>query len=226
MLETKQFPKAKTVADDLEASFLKVYFGSNPKLLTFARKLIHDGHKDAAKELNCAISVLGTGADADLVIARIIERFFADQASVYEAADPATTVKKGFWARVRDPNNIALACFLSPTAGALAAPSSPVLTFTIWAAGLVWIYRKRPKLHTFTIIACSCGVTAYLAMSAFSAGYIYREYGAPWTSASQGQRYYTTNEPTQPPPPPGWGPCRRDGKRYDLRNPQYWAWCY
>ena len=71
MLETKQFPAAKKVADDLEASFLKVYFGSNSKLLAFARNLIADGHKDAAKELNRAICVLGTSADADLVIARI-----------------------------------------------------------------------------------------------------------------------------------------------------------
>jgi hypothetical protein len=70
MLETKQFPAAKKVADDLEASFLKVYFGSNSKLLAFARNLIADGHKDAAKELNRAIYVLGTSADADLVISQ------------------------------------------------------------------------------------------------------------------------------------------------------------
>jgi curved DNA-binding protein CbpA len=86
MLETKQIPKAKKVANDLEASFLKVYFGSNPRLLTFARELIKDGHKDAAKELNRAISVLGTGADADLVIARIRKKYLA---SVYEAAEAA-----------------------------------------------------------------------------------------------------------------------------------------
>jgi curved DNA-binding protein CbpA len=87
MLETKQFPKAKKAADDLEASFLKIYFGNNPQLLTFARKLIQDGHKDAAKELNRAISVLGTGADADLIISRLQKTFFADRTSVQEAAE-------------------------------------------------------------------------------------------------------------------------------------------
>jgi hypothetical protein len=94
MLETKQFPRAEKVADDLEASFLKVYFGSNPKLLTFARKLIQDGHKDAAKELNRAISVLGVGADANLIITQLQKKFFADRALAYEVAEAYEAAEK------------------------------------------------------------------------------------------------------------------------------------
>jgi curved DNA-binding protein CbpA len=97
MLETKQFPKAKKVANDMEASFLKIYFGSNPKLVSFARKLIVDGHKDAAKELNRAISVLGTGVDADLVIARIRKRFFATDRATCELAVAVKFFKHGYF---------------------------------------------------------------------------------------------------------------------------------
>jgi hypothetical protein len=93
-METKQFSKAKKLADDLEASFLKVYFGSNPHLLTLARWLIEGGHKDAAKELNRAISVFGPSADANIVIARIQQKFPIEFCHTLKAREIAKTLLK------------------------------------------------------------------------------------------------------------------------------------
>ena len=59
MLAEKAFEKREHVAAELEQKFMELYFGSNPKILDFARSLISGGHKAAAKALNKAISVLG-----------------------------------------------------------------------------------------------------------------------------------------------------------------------
>jgi TPR repeat protein len=75
LLETKQFPRRKELAQRLEDDFLQTYFGRNPKTLDFAHTLMVRGHKAAAKELNRAISVLGRGADENLIIERIREKF-------------------------------------------------------------------------------------------------------------------------------------------------------
>jgi curved DNA-binding protein CbpA len=76
MLETKQFPHRKKLAQHLELTFLQSYFGDNPKIIEFARRLIESGHKQAAKELNRAISVFGRDADHNVVIDRISRKYF------------------------------------------------------------------------------------------------------------------------------------------------------
>jgi hypothetical protein len=63
LVETKQFSRAKEIGAELQDNFLRTYFGRSQKILGFARTLIASGHKAAAKELNCAISVLGGSAD-------------------------------------------------------------------------------------------------------------------------------------------------------------------
>jgi curved DNA-binding protein CbpA len=76
ILETKQFSHRQEIAQRLDLGFLQSYFGNNPKIIDFARNLIESGHKEAAKELNRAIAVLGHDADATVIIARISHKYF------------------------------------------------------------------------------------------------------------------------------------------------------
>jgi len=75
LLKTKEFATARKLAVELESEFLAVYFGANPKTLDFGKNLILDGRRDAARELNRAIRILGTGADPDKII-QVIRRKF------------------------------------------------------------------------------------------------------------------------------------------------------
>lgn len=79
LLETKRFEDRARLAAALESEFLQTYFGTNPVILAFARTLIEGGHKNAAKELNRAISVLGEKADHSVVIPRIRAKFFPER---------------------------------------------------------------------------------------------------------------------------------------------------
>jgi len=63
------------VAELLQKEFLATYFGTNPKILSFARHLISLGNKPAAKALNEAVRVLGNQFEADRVVERITEEF-------------------------------------------------------------------------------------------------------------------------------------------------------
>ena len=78
ILASKEFARRHEVADALEANFLTRYFGSNVQILEFARELIETGKKDAAKELNRAVTVLGNSADPELIVARIKQRYFRE----------------------------------------------------------------------------------------------------------------------------------------------------
>ncbi len=75
LLETKRFDDRKAIAEKLEAEFLIRYFGSNPKIIAFAKELIASGKKDAAKLLNRLVDVMGTGIEARLLIDRVLEEF-------------------------------------------------------------------------------------------------------------------------------------------------------
>jgi len=76
MLAEKAFEKRALVAAAMEQKFLEMYFGTNPEILDFARSLINGGHKQAAKELNEAIRILGKEADADRLINQIKKAHF------------------------------------------------------------------------------------------------------------------------------------------------------
>lgn len=75
LLKTKEFAKARTLAVELESEFLALYFGANPKTLDFGKNLILDGRRDAARELNRAIRILGNGADPDKIIQVIRDKY-------------------------------------------------------------------------------------------------------------------------------------------------------
>lgn len=75
LLKTKEFVNARTLAAELENEFLALYFGANPKTLGFGKSLILDGRRDAARELNRAIRILGDGADPDKIMQVIRDKY-------------------------------------------------------------------------------------------------------------------------------------------------------
>lgn len=79
MLETKEFNNRQKIANILEQRFLENYFGSHPKILEFALKLIFDGKKEGAKELNKAVNVFGSGIDSDAVIKKLTTKHYPEE---------------------------------------------------------------------------------------------------------------------------------------------------
>lgn len=75
LLEEKIFDERISIAKSMEQKFLETYFGTNLKILDFARELISRGHKPAARALNEAIQVLGGRADAERIIQTIRSDF-------------------------------------------------------------------------------------------------------------------------------------------------------
>jgi curved DNA-binding protein CbpA len=75
LLETKRFNERKAIAEKLEIEFLSRYFGTDKRVLAFAKDLILAGKKDAAKLLNQLVDVMGSDVDAKLLIERVLERF-------------------------------------------------------------------------------------------------------------------------------------------------------
>jgi curved DNA-binding protein CbpA len=79
LLASKEFARRDEIANALENGFLQRYFGTNPTVVEFARELIKSGNKKAAKELNRAVTVLGSNGDPELIIGRIRGKFILFQ---------------------------------------------------------------------------------------------------------------------------------------------------
>lgn len=75
LLDLKAFNDRRELARAVESQFLQTYFGNNPEIVDFARQLIFDGSKAAAKALNDAIRVLGNANPANLIIGTICNEF-------------------------------------------------------------------------------------------------------------------------------------------------------
>lgn len=75
LLETKSFDKSTDIAQKLERHYLEKYFGVDKNVLSFAKELILQNKKDAAKELNQAVKLLGSNVDSGVIIDRIITKF-------------------------------------------------------------------------------------------------------------------------------------------------------
>lgn len=71
LLETKQFNDRQNLAQLVKRHFLERYFGQNEVILEYAENLIVAGFKDAAKELNKAVNLLGSDVDPKIIINRI-----------------------------------------------------------------------------------------------------------------------------------------------------------
>jgi formylglycine-generating enzyme required for sulfatase activity len=59
LLESKRFDESGALAKELEHGYLAKYFGDQADVQAFAKELILEGRKDAAKELNEVVRVLG-----------------------------------------------------------------------------------------------------------------------------------------------------------------------
>ncbi|MBU3608916.1 J domain-containing protein [Polynucleobacter nymphae] len=75
LLERKNFDERKKYAEALEKYYLEKYFGTNEEIIKFSKKLILGKHKDAAKELNEVVRLLGQGIEPKTVIEKIIQKF-------------------------------------------------------------------------------------------------------------------------------------------------------
>lgn len=75
LLESKNFDKSSEIAQQLEQHYLEKYFGIDKEILKFAKKLILDNQKKAAKELNQAVKLLGSNIESALIINRIVSKF-------------------------------------------------------------------------------------------------------------------------------------------------------
>jgi curved DNA-binding protein CbpA len=75
LLETKSFSQRDKIASMLEKNFLESYFGKNQRIVEFARKLIFQGQKKAARELNKAVCFFGDELNAEIVITKINKDF-------------------------------------------------------------------------------------------------------------------------------------------------------
>jgi len=75
LLERKAFEKREKLSELAEKSFLQPYFGTNPEIVDFAKVLIFEGNKTAAKALNSAIQVLGSDITPDMIIKKISKDF-------------------------------------------------------------------------------------------------------------------------------------------------------
>lgn len=78
LLETKTFSERANVAAHLEHVFLERHFGTNQRVLEYARYLVFHGQRDAAKALNRLVDVLGSDVDASLLIGQIDAKYGID----------------------------------------------------------------------------------------------------------------------------------------------------
>lgn len=75
MLETKRFSQRIQVSEAMESSFLQQYFGTNPEIISFVKRLVVDGKRDAVKAVNRYVEVLGSDVPAWTIIKRVESDF-------------------------------------------------------------------------------------------------------------------------------------------------------
>ena len=75
LLESREFATRKVIAEQFERRFLEKYFGTNEEIIRFSRFLIRWGVKNAAKELNRAINLLGNNIHSKSIINRILQDY-------------------------------------------------------------------------------------------------------------------------------------------------------
>ncbi len=73
LLDTKNFNQCSSIARKFQRDFLAAYFGSDPNVQAFARRLILCGEMLAAKDVNKAVRVMGLSLDQFALRRRIYE---------------------------------------------------------------------------------------------------------------------------------------------------------
>lgn len=75
LLTTKSFANGSTIANQMEGVFLERFFGENRQIVEFAKTLIFENHREAARGLNRLVEILGSEVDPDLIISRIESQY-------------------------------------------------------------------------------------------------------------------------------------------------------
>ncbi len=73
LLEKKQFNLRFNIAEAMEKSFLERHFGTNPKIIAFAKSLIQLGARGAIRHLNQLVDVLGDSTTSQDIIRAVEE---------------------------------------------------------------------------------------------------------------------------------------------------------
>ena len=94
ILEKKAFNDGQKIADSMECTFLKIYFGENKKIVDFARYLIGVGNKSAAKSLNEAVRVLGDKINHSQIINQIKNEFYFKKRLIIISVDEKGEAKR------------------------------------------------------------------------------------------------------------------------------------
>ena len=90
ILETKQFKSRSAIAAGMEKEFLERHFGTDERIVAFARELIALRLKSAIVALNNYVDVLGSGIDPERVITKIHEDF-----KIQDIKRAAATTRRG-----------------------------------------------------------------------------------------------------------------------------------
>lgn len=75
LIETKKYQERGKIADAMEQAFLERYFGTDSRIILYAKELISFGYKDAIKGLNRYVDVMGSDVPAELIIKKIEEQY-------------------------------------------------------------------------------------------------------------------------------------------------------
>lgn len=75
LLESKRYNERATLAAALERNFLERYFGKNATIVKYAKELIADAQREAARELNHLVDVMGSEVDPVLLVQRVERRY-------------------------------------------------------------------------------------------------------------------------------------------------------
>lgn len=81
LLDSKKYNHRSQIAAGIERQFLQRYFGTNERVLEYARELIQAGHREAARALNNIVDVMGSEIDPSLVIQRIERQYSISSAN-------------------------------------------------------------------------------------------------------------------------------------------------
>lgn len=75
LLESKRYNERTAIAATLERNFLERYFGNNATIVAYAKELITDGQRKAARTLNNLVDVMGSEVNPTLLVERVERQY-------------------------------------------------------------------------------------------------------------------------------------------------------
>jgi curved DNA-binding protein CbpA len=98
LIGSKNFSNAEQISKELLVGYLDTYFGPNQEVMGYANKLLIDGYRAAAKELNQVVKIFGKDINAKSVINQIEVEFclysYSDEARAKAQKQECHTKKK------------------------------------------------------------------------------------------------------------------------------------